>query len=82
MCKFTVYSKTITKTTSTDASFNIELSSNTAIVIAAYTNDSDAGIDASVVLTKDGLYFARFYDKADGYIINQEITVHIYYLLR
>ena len=80
--KLTVYSKTITRTTSTDASFNIELSSNTAIVIAAYTNDSDAGIEVSVASTKDGLYFARFYDKADGYIINQEITVHIYYLLR
>lgn len=51
-------------------------------MIAAYTNDSDGGIEVSVVSTKDGGYFARFHNKIDGYFINKEITVHIYYLLR
>ena len=80
--KLTIYSKTITGTTSDDSSFNIELSSNSAIVIAAYTSDSDNGIEVSVVSTKGGGYYVRFHDKNNGYYINKEITVHIYYLLR
>ena len=80
--KLTVYSETITRTTSGDASFNIGLSSNRVIVVAAYTNDSDSGIEVSIVATTDGSYYARFHNKNDGCIINKEITVHIYYLLR
>lgn len=80
--RLTVYSKTITKTTSDDSSFGIELSSNRAIVIAAYTSDSDSGIEVSVVSTEGGGYYVRFHDKNNGYYINKEITVHIYYLLR
>lgn len=52
------------------------------IVMAAYTKDSDSGIEVSIVATTDGSYYARFHNKNDGYIINKEITVHIYYLLR
>ena len=80
--KLTVYSETITGTTSGDASFSIGLSSNRVIVVAAYTNDSDSGIEVSIVAATDGSYYARFHNKNDGYIINKEITVHIYYLLR
>ena len=80
--KLTVYSETITGTTSDDASFSIGLLSNRVIVLAAYTTDSDSGIEVSIVSTKDGSYYARFHNKNDGYIINKEITVHIYYLLR
>ena len=80
--KLTVYSKTITRTTSDDSSFNIGLSSNRAIVLNAYTNDSDAGIEVTIVSTKDGDYYARCYSKMDGYYINKEITIHIDYILR
>lgn len=80
--KLTIYSKTITGTTSDDASFPTGLSCNSVIVIAAYTSDSDNGIEVSVVSTKDGGYYVRFRDKTNGYYINKEITVHIYYLLR
>ena len=46
-------------------------------MIAAYTNDSDSGIEVSIVATTDGSYYARFHNKNDGYIINKEITVSI-----
>ncbi len=80
--KLTVYSETITGTTSNDSSFSIGLSINKVIVLAAYTSDSDSGIEVSIVSTKDGTYYARCHDKINGYYINKKITVHIYYLLR
>ena len=80
--KLTVYSKTITGTTSDDASLSIGLSSNRAIVIAAYTNDSDSGIEVAIVSVEDGTYFARCYDKSNGYLTDKKITIHIDYILR
>lgn len=79
--KLTVYSETITGTTSDDSSFSIGLSANKVIVLAAYTTDSDSGIEVSIVSTKDGTYYVRCHDKINGYYINKKITVHIYYLL-
>lgn len=51
-------------------------------MIAAYTNDSDYGIEVAIVSVEDGTYFARCYDKSNGYLTDKKITIHIDYILR
>lgn len=80
--KLTVYSETITGTTSYDASFSTGLSCNSVIVLNAYTNDSNGGIEVAIVSVEDGTYYARCYDKSDGYLTDKKITIHIDYILR
>jgi len=80
--KLTIYSKTVTDTTSFDASFSTGLSCNSVIVLNAYTNDSNSGIEVAIVSVEDGTYYARCYDKSDGYLTNKKITIHIDYILR
>lgn len=80
--KLTVYSETITGTTSDDASLSTGLSCNSVIVLNAYTNDSNNGIEVAIVSVEDGTYYARCYDKLDGYLTGKKITIHIDYILR
>lgn len=80
--KLTIYSKTVTGTTSFDASLSTGLSCNSVIVLNAYTNDSNSGIEVAIVSVEDGTYYARCYDKSDGYLTDKKITIHIDYILR
>lgn len=80
--KLTIYSQTVTGTTSFDASFSTGLSCNSVIVLNAYTNDSNGGIEVAIVSVEDGTYYARCYDKSDGYLTDKKITIHIDYILR
>nr|DAD89658.1 MAG TPA: hypothetical protein [Siphoviridae sp. ctnFo11] len=80
--KLTIYSHTVTGTTSFDASFSTGLSCNRVIVLNAYTNDSNGGIEVAIVSVEDGTYYARCYDKSDGYLTDKKITIHIDYILR
>lgn len=78
----TIYSQTVTGTTSDDASFPTGLSCNSVIVLNAYTNDSDNGIEVAIVSVEDGTYYVRCYDKSNGYLTDKKITIHIDYILR
>ena len=80
--KLTIYSKTVTDTTSFDASFSTGLSCNSVIVLNAYTNDSNGGIEVAIVSVEDGTYYVRCYDKSNGYLTDKKITIHIDYILR
>lgn len=80
--KLTIYSQTVTGTTSFDASLYTGLSCNSVIVLNAYTNDSNGGIEVAIVSVEDGTYYARCYDKSNGYLTDKKITIHIDYILR
>lgn len=51
-------------------------------MLNAYTNDSNGGIEVAIVSVEDGTYYARCYDKSDGYLTDKKITIHIDYILR
>lgn len=51
-------------------------------MLNAYTNDSDGGIEVAIVSVEDGTYYARCYNKLDGYLTDKKITIHIDYILR
>lgn len=80
--KLTIYSQTVTGTTSFDASLYTGLSCNSVIVLNAYTNDSNGGIEVAIVSVEDETYYARCYDKSNGYLTDKKITIHIDYILR